>query len=188
MALRLPVQRLALLSLFDLGVDHIPHSATRNDAIDQRAAMGNVGAECRHPLLSQADAQQAGGASHGNAFFDVTGDDRLDINDFHTWVADLRTTWIGDANLDGEFNGDDLITAFSGGKFGTADVARWTEGDFDGDQDFDPDDLVEAFAAGGYDAGPKANAAPVPEPTSTVLMLIFVAHALRARRSASPSA
>jgi hypothetical protein len=36
--------------------------------------------------------------------FDVNGDAGVDQQDLHIWVKDLKSTWFGDANLDGEFN------------------------------------------------------------------------------------
>ena len=45
-------------------------------------------------------------------------------------------------------------------------------GDFNGDGRFNTGDLVFALADGGYEQGPVAAVAAVPEPTSLVLTLI----------------
>ena len=50
--------------------------------------------------------------------------------------------------------------------------AGWTSGDFDGSGRFDTGDLIFALADGGYEAGPRAATAAVPEPTTVVLQLI----------------
>ncbi|MCA9217096.1 MAG: LamG domain-containing protein, partial [Planctomycetales bacterium] len=39
-----------------------------------------------------------------NSQFDVTGDGSVNAADLTHWVNELRGTWVGDANLDGEFN------------------------------------------------------------------------------------
>ena len=35
--------------------------------------------------------------------FDLDGDSKVNNQDLFTWIRDLKKTWIGDANLDGEF-------------------------------------------------------------------------------------
>ncbi len=89
------------------------------------------------------------------------------------WITELRQTWIGDANLDGEFNSGDLVDVFQAGEY--EDVSElnsgWAEGDFDGDGDFTTGDLVTAFQDGGYELGPRESVAVVPEP-GTLLTLI----------------
>ena len=52
------------------------------------------------------------------------------------WVDDLKNTWIGDANLDGEFNSGDMVQVFVGGKYETGEDAGWEEGDWNGDMKF----------------------------------------------------
>ena len=48
-----------------------------------------------------------------------------------------------------------------------ADVdAVWSTGDFDGDGRATSSDLVAALSDGGYEAGPRAAVAAVPEPSA----------------------
>jgi hypothetical protein len=102
--------------------------------------------------------------------FDLNDDSLVTSDDLKTWVKDLRETWIGDANLDGEFNSGDLVAVFEVGEYEDAiqENSGWAEGDWDADGDFTSGDLVLAFQDGGY----MAAAVPaVPEPTSVVMLL-----------------
>ena len=60
----------------------------------------------------------------------------------------------GDANEDGEFDQQDIMTVLQGGKFMTGQPARWSDGDFNGDGVFNQLDLVAALQDGGYLQGP----------------------------------
>ena len=59
---------------------------------------------------------------------------------------------IGDTNLDGRFDIDDLLAAFVAGEYQDkiSGNSTWREGDWDGDGDFTSLDLVAAFSAGGF--------------------------------------
>ena len=103
---------------------------------------------------------------------DMNGDASVDVSDVYHWVTDLKSTWIGDANLDGEFNSTDFIEVFQAGKYETGELARWNEGDWNGDELFDSSDFIAAFQDGGYEMGARAAIAAVPEPSS-LLMLMF---------------
>lgn len=107
-------------------------------------------------------------AGTNDALFDLTDDQIVDSNDLETWVNDVKNTWFGDANLDGEFSTTDLVVALRAGEYedGIAGNSTWEEGDWNGDLDFESGDLVVALSAGGFEVGPKAAAAAVPEPTS----------------------
>ena len=41
--------------------------------------------------------------------YDLNGDSLINAEDINVWVKDLFKSWIGDANLDGEFNSSDLV-------------------------------------------------------------------------------
>jgi hypothetical protein len=56
----------------------------------------------------------------------------------------------GDANEDGQFDQQDILTVLQGGKFMTGEPATWSEGDWNGDEVFDQLDLVAALQDGGY--------------------------------------
>jgi hypothetical protein len=59
----------------------------------------------------------------------------------------------GDANLDGQFNSQDLVTVFQAGEYEdeTSGNSTWSEGDWTCDGDFNTGDLVAAFQAGNYE-------------------------------------
>jgi hypothetical protein len=82
---------------------------------------------------------------------------------------DLR--WIGDANLDLEFNSSDMVQVFVPGKYEKVVLAGWEEGDWNGDRNFDSGDMVSAFVEGGYEKGQRL-AAAAPEPTAAFAVLI----------------
>ncbi|MCA9147957.1 MAG: hypothetical protein KDA92_01595, partial [Planctomycetales bacterium] len=115
-------------------------------------------------LLAQAQV-------NGNGTYDLTGDGVADYADRLFWVNDLYGTWMGDANLDGEFNSSDLVVVFAAGKYEQGAVANWNEGDWDGDFDFDSTDLVMAFIDGGYELGRRPALAEVPEPMGLTSIL-----------------
>lgn len=125
-------------------------------------------------------------AGTNNVSFDVNGDGSVDAADIVQYVEspDSLNTWVGDANLDGEFNSGDLVSLFSAGQFedGIAMNSTWTSGDFNGDGEFDSGDFVSAFAGGGFEQGPRAAAAAVPEPTCLSMLLLPVYLLIRIRR------
>ena len=104
--------------------------------------------------------------------FDVNQDGDLDTSDHTFWVKDLKRTWFGDSNLDGEFSSTDFVSAFQAGKYEVegANNAGWEEGDWNGDLQFDSSDFVTAFIDGGFEQGPVAAVAAVPEPSSILLL------------------
>ena len=90
------------------------------------------------------------------------------------WIRTLRETWVGDSNLDNEFNSSDLVQIFGEGRYETGESAGWASGDWNGDMLFNSSDLVFAFSDGGYEMGPLVQPAAVPEPSSIVLLLLGV--------------
>jgi hypothetical protein len=115
---------------------------------------------------------------------DLNGDRMTDFTDRMVWVHELKKTWFGDANLDGEFNSQDLVSVFQAGKFETRSAATWSEGDWNADQVFDSGDFVVAFVDGGYERGPRPAVSSVPEPSGlAVLLLGCVGLRLGARRN-----
>ena len=138
--------------------------------------------------LDAADLDlQAVAITEGNhpPTFDLNNDQLVTFEDRLVWVNDLKQTWIGDANLDEEFNSGDLVQVFVAGKYESSRNALWEEGDWDGDTRFDSGDMVAAFVAGGYEVGarPLATAQAVPEPASlTWLVPTLLVLAGRCRR------
>lgn len=104
--------------------------------------------------------------------FDLNDDGRTDLQDRTFWVHDLKQTFFGDADLDGEFSTTDLTTVFQAAEYEDATVhnSGWSDGDWDGDRDFGTRDLVLAFQDGGFESGPRAAARLVPEPHGLVLI------------------
>ena len=110
-----------------------------------------------------------------NPSFDLNQDEAVDLEDHRFWVESIKRTYIGDANLDGEFNSSDLIQVFQAAEY--ADLipknSNWTTGDWTGDFEFDSTDIIVAFQGGGYEIGPQSIAATVPEPNLSWLALFF---------------
>jgi hypothetical protein len=121
----------------------------------------------------------AGGAGAG---YDLNGDSAVNELDIQVWVKDLANSWIGDANLDGQFNSSDLVSVLASGTYEAEIAAVWSTGDFNGDGRTNSSDLVVALADGGYEAGPRAATAAVPEPSSVALLILPLALGLRIRR------
>ncbi|MCA9200625.1 MAG: hypothetical protein KDA87_23960 [Planctomycetales bacterium] len=99
--------------------------------------------------------------------FDLNSDGLVNDDDRIYWIQDLMNTWVGDANLDGEFSSSDLVEVFVAGQYedGVGENSGWAQGDWSGDAEFDTNDFVVAFQDGGFELGPRAVAAhTVPEP------------------------
>jgi hypothetical protein len=115
--------------------------------------------------------------------FDRNGDNAVDFQDRRVWVNDLKNTWLGDANLELEFNSSDMVQVFAAGKYETGEEAGWSGGDWDGSGFFDSSDMVTAFAGGGYEQGRRTAMAVVPEPASAIVFLgSLIVIAIRRRR------
>ena len=104
--------------------------------------------------------------------YDVDADGVVDDMDVTAWVHDLKGTWIGDANLDGQFNSTDMVEVFQRGQYEDTDALNsgWNDGDWNADGDFTSGDLVAAFQDGGYEIGTRSVA--VPEPTAPMVVVL----------------
>ncbi len=89
--------------------------------------------------------------------FDLNRDGTVDWKDQEYWVHDIKKTYFGDANLDGEFNSRDFVLVFSAGEYEdrVPGNSTWEEGDWNGDGEFSSSDFVTAWQSAGYDAGPR---------------------------------
>ena len=116
-----------------------------------------------------------------DAKFDSNGDGTVDSKDLGHYVEATKGTWIGDSNLDGEFNSSDFVAVFAAGEYEDADDGNstWAEGDWNGDGDFNSSDFVAAFSSGGYEKGPRPEAALVPEPSGVIMLLLGLLHLRR---------
>ena len=137
----------------------------------------------RNGLLDVGDLQLQIGAIDSQATeFDLNGDGVVTLDDLHDWVVRLKSTWVGDANLDGEFNSSDLVAVLAAGRYETQATATWSQGDWNGDQRFSSSDLIVALAGGGYELGPRRAAPAVPEPGVRCLLIAAAMVAAGRRR------
>ena len=135
--------------------------------------------EASHSHFSRYDPFGAGELVlhyFGRSPLDVNDDGKVDELDHRSWVKDVKRTYFGDANLDGEFNSSDLVQVFAANEY--EDESRrnsnWSTGDWNGDWEFDSSDLVIAFQDGGYERGPRTvNAVAVPESNATAWIVIL---------------
>ena len=118
-------------------------------------------------------------------FLDVNEDRRMNLEDRRVWVHELKKTYFGDADLDGEFNSTDLVSVFVAGEYedGIAMNSSWESGDWNGDGEFNTADFVLAFTDGGYELGPRGEMNLVPEPTSSWLAIAGIVGLLKRRRA-----
>lgn len=133
---------------------------------------------------SVANALRAGST---DSKYDLNKDGSVTALDHTYLIESLFKSYVGDSNLDKEFNSADFITVFQVGEYEdtAADNSTWAEGDWNGDADFDSSDFVAAFQAGGYEAGPRPAVSAVPEPSSVALLSLagLAITSLRRRRS-----
>lgn len=146
------------------------------DQIGDYSADGSLDADDLNRLTSEIRS----GSTHRQYDLDQSGN--VDVADRQFWVTDLKSTWIGDANLDGEFNSTDFIEVFQAGKYETGESAIWNEGDWNGDELFDSGDFIAAFQDGGYETGARSAVASVPEPASWILLTLGLISVGRIRR------
>jgi polyhydroxybutyrate depolymerase len=120
------------------------------------------------------------------ASYDLNADALVNDGDIKVWVGDLFHSWIGDANLDVQFNSSDLVAVLAAGTYEVDVDSVWSRGDFNGDGRTNSGDLVAALADGGYEMGALPAMASVPEP-ATLTLLVMAAVTLIARRRSSVS-
>lgn len=103
-----------------------------------------------------------------DAVADLSIDGKVDQTDLGLWIHEHRKTYFGDANLDGQFNSQDLTLVFQAGDYEDLieDNSGWADGDWNADGEFSSSDLVVAFQDGGYE-----KVAAVPEPAGLVAPL-----------------
>ena len=97
-------------------------------------------------------------------WFDIDGNDIVDGNDRTAWV-ELRGTFVGDVDLDGQVNATDLNALALNWR--ADDATSWAQGDFNGDglvNAIDLNDLALNWRSG------SVQASAVPEPTCDWLL------------------
>ncbi|MFC1758258.1 LamG-like jellyroll fold domain-containing protein [Planctomycetota bacterium] len=116
--------------------------------------------------------------------FDLTGDGNVDNADRVNWIVDVKNTYAGDSNLDGEFNSTDFVLVFSRGEYEDEvnGNSGWSDGDWNGDGDFNSSDFVTAFSDAGYEQGPRPAAVPEPATVTLAILGCLVGASLYRRR------
>ena len=151
--------------------------ATYRDQIVDRVVPGDFDDDGQ---LSAADIDLmtlASLADQYQARFDLNRDGSIDEFDRTIWIEDLRNSFYGDSNLDGQFNSQDLIVVFKSAEYedGVELNSTWASGDWNGDLEFSTSDFVVALQTGAYEAGPRGeldvrSVAVIPEPGSASLL------------------
>lgn len=163
----------AQLSAFDARPDHTV------------LVLGDLDSDRR---LTVADLDQLADAIRNETNeirFDLTRDGLVTSADQESWIRKLKQTYFGDANLDGLFHSDDLEQVLQAGQYedSISGNSSWATGDWQGDGDFTSADIVKAFQDGGYERGPRAISAAIPEPSVPLLSLLASFGLIRSRKS-----
>jgi hypothetical protein len=135
--------------------------------------------------IDDLTAKSAGGTNP--PAYDLNKDALVNEGDVRVWVKDLFKSWIGDANLDRQFNSTDLVQVLAAGTYEVEVDSVWTTGDFNGDGRTNSSDLVAGLADGGYELGPVQAVQSVPEPSMATLLLSGLLGALAMRRRSTMS-
>lgn len=88
------------------------------------------------------------GLSSDDIRFDVDQDGDVDLDDHAAMVESVFRSEVGDANLDGTFDTEDLVQIFQNGKYNTQSPAGWADGDWNCDGIFDSTDIILALQNG----------------------------------------
>ena len=142
--------------------------------------------------LTAADIDTLSAAVRANSTdlqYDLNADKAVNDADREVWVNELKYTYFGDADLDGQFSSDDFVAAFQAGQYEDAIAGNsgWATGDWNGNAEFTSDDFITAFQAGGYELGPRRQPLPaIPEPTGLALAMASLLGLLLGRSSRLP--
>lgn len=148
----------------------VANSGTSEQLAIAWALLGATGDFDRDGLLSVRDVDALSRAVQRDptqALYDLDGNQQVDANDVALWITDYKRSYLGDANLDGQFNSTDFIQVFQAGQFEDSILgnSNWSSGDWNADGDFTTGDLIAAFQQGGFEQGPRPAAVAVPEAT-----------------------
>lgn len=160
-----------LMTDFGEGVNTIADPSTWNSIklVGPKAALGDFDANGSLDASDIDALSQAVIAMSTDLTFDLDGDSSVTDSDRSVWIKDLRNTWVGDSNLDGEFNSSDFVQVFTAGLFETNQPATWEQGDWNGDGTFNSSDFVASFTDGGFEMGPRTASQSVPEPSAIAM-------------------
>ena len=102
--------------------------------------------------ITPADIDFACSAVKLGLDYDFNGDGQVNNADVTFYVEEMLGTGAGDANLDGTFDSQDLVSIFRAGEFEDEieGNSTWADGDWNCDGDFGTSDLVAAFRTGRY--------------------------------------
>jgi hypothetical protein len=161
---------------FGDGANTIVDPTTWN-TVTLQGAVAQPGDFNANGLLDGADVDGLSADIHAglnSAQFDLNSDSKVDRADLTIWVEQLKKTWFGDANLDGQFNSADFVAVFQAGEYEDSlnTNSRWATGDWNADREFNSSDFVGAFQGGGYEKGPRASVKAVPEPAAALPSLV----------------
>ncbi|MEZ6118291.1 MAG: hypothetical protein R3C28_17215 [Pirellulaceae bacterium] len=108
--------------------------------------------------------------------WDIDQSGQLNADDLKAFANDVLGTWLGDANLDGQFGTSDLVQVFQAGEYEDSllDNSTWETGDWNGDREFNSADFVAVFQAGGFEHGLRTTVDSVPEALPPTLVWICV--------------
>jgi hypothetical protein len=114
----------------------------------------------------------------GQSDFDLDNNTLVDTEDHRIWVEELKSTYFGDSNLDGQFSTDDLVQVFRDAKYESESLADWASGDWNADGEFNSRDFVIAWQSNSFENGPRnrvvVGAVPIPEPSFEFLTVIAI--------------
>ncbi len=147
-----------------------PDSGTSEQLAVAWALLGASGDVDRDGVLSVRDVDAVSRAAlrdPNQSLYDFDGNQIVNGSDVAVWATDFKRTYLGDADLDGQFNTADLVQVFQAGQFEDTlnDNSTWASGDWNADGDFGTSDLVVAFQQGGFEQGPRPAVVAVPEAT-----------------------
>jgi hypothetical protein len=128
--------------------------------------IGSSAAEEDARRMSGLGVMLNNGGLPGEPIHRLFGSQRVDANSIL-----VRSTWNGDANLDGVVNADDYFQIDSGF---ISQKGGWYNGDFNYDGAVNADDYFLIDGAFVGQSGPLAGGAAVPEPAGVVVVVVVV--------------
>ncbi len=100
--------------------------------------------------------------------YNLTSDEVVDELDLDVWVHQIKNSYFGDANLDGQVDATDLNALALNWRRTNAD--SWSQGDFNGDSIVNAADLNSLALNWRSGVDPVAPSAAVPEPAGILLL------------------